>query len=81
MPDITDVIFDDEKRALIIASDRPEITGNRQRRMSGEAKEELNVNHIHVEAYSDILLHKYRMELALRRLDEIKTDLMMNTLH
>ena len=77
MPDITDVIFDDEKgKLLIIASDRPEksLVIGKGGWVVGKLKEELNVDHIHVEAYSDILLHKYRMELALRRLDEIKTD-------
>jgi len=40
----------------------------------GKLKEELKVDHIHVEAYSDIILRKYRMELALRRLGEVKRD-------
>ncbi|MEN6593127.1 MAG: ATPase [Methanobacterium sp.] len=76
-PDITDVIFDAKKsELLIIASDRPEksLVIGKGGWVVGKLKEELKVDHIHVEAYSDILLRKYRMELALKRLGEVKRD-------
>jgi hypothetical protein len=76
-PDITDVIFDEEKsELLIIASDRPEksLVIGKGGWVVGKLKEELKLGKIHVEAYSDIFLRKYRMELALRRLDEVKMD-------
>lgn len=76
-PDITDVIFDEEKgELLIITSDRPEksLVIGKGGWVVGKLKEELKVDHIHVEAYSDILLRKYRMELALSRLEEVRND-------
>lgn len=73
-PDITDVIFDEGKsELLIIASDRPEksLVIGKGGWVVGKLKEELKVDQIHVEAYSDILLRKYRMELAANKLEEL----------
>ncbi|MDD1774264.1 MAG: 7-cyano-7-deazaguanine synthase [Methanobacterium sp.] len=70
-PDILDVIFNPEKsELLIITSDRPEksLVIGKGGWVVGRLKEELKVNQIHVEAYTDILLRRYRMELALKKL-------------
>lgn len=75
-PDIVDVIFN-EKRSelLIITSDRPEksLVIGKGGWVVGKLKEELKVDQIHVEAYSDILIRKYRMGLSLTRLNELLT--------
>lgn len=76
-PDIVDIIFNQEKsELLIITSDRPEksLVIGKGGWVVGKLKEKLGVNQIHVEAYTDILMHKYRMDLALKRLEEVITD-------
>ena len=76
-PDITDVIYDDEKKELlIITSDRPEksLVIGKGGWVVGKLKEELKVNQIHVEAYSDILIRKYRMNLAHIRLEQVMAN-------
>lgn len=81
-PDIVDVIFNTQKsELLIITSDRPEksLVIGKGGWVVGRLKEELKIKHIHVEAYSDILLRKYRMELALKKLEEVKLE--YNTPH
>ena len=68
------VIFDSENENLVIITpDRPEKSAviGKGGWVVGRLREELGVNSIHVEANSDILVRKYRMELASRRLDEI----------
>ncbi len=73
-PQIKDVFFNEEdKELLIITSDRPEksVIIGKGGWVVGKLKEELNINNIHVEAYSDILIRKYRMELAYAKMDEI----------
>lgn len=75
-PDITDIIFDEKKsELLIITSDRPEksLIIGKGGWVVGKLKEELKVNQIHVEAYSDIMLRKYRMKLARKKLEEVMT--------
>ncbi|AEG18780.1 ATPase [Methanobacterium paludis] len=68
------VIFDSENRNLVIITpDRPEKSAviGKGGWVVGRLREELGVNSIHVEANSDILVRKYRMELASKRLAEI----------
>jgi uncharacterized protein len=72
-PDVMDVLFNPEKSdLLIITSDRPEksLVIGKGGWVVGRLKEELKVNQIHVEAYSDILLRRYRMDLALKKLKQ-----------
>jgi predicted PP-loop superfamily ATPase len=62
-----------DEELLIITSDRPEksLIIGKGGWVVGKLKEELNVKNIHVESYSDILLRKYRMNLAYTKMDEI----------
>jgi predicted PP-loop superfamily ATPase len=73
-PAIKDIKFDKKSgRMLIITSDRPEkstIIG-KGGWVVGKLKEELNINSIHVEAYPDILLKKYKIKLAANKLNEL----------
>lgn len=74
-PDITDIIFDEKKsELLIITSDRPEksLVIGKGGWVVGKLKEELGIDRIHVEAYPDIMLRKYRMELALKKLEQVE---------
>ncbi len=73
-PVIKDVIFNEEiGELLIITSDRPEksLIIGKGGWVVGKLKEELDVNKIHVESYSDILIRKYRMKLACTKMNEI----------
>ncbi len=73
-PDIMDIIFDENNGSmLIITSDRPEksIIIGKGGWVVGKLKEELGINSIHVEAYPDILLKEYKMELTLEKLKDI----------
>ena len=73
-PQIKEVFFNEENRELlIITSDRPEksLIIGKGGWVVGKLKEKLNVNKIHVEAYSDILIRNYRMELAYAKMDKI----------
>lgn len=73
-PNITDIIFNEkEKELLIITSDRVEksLVIGKGGWVVGKLKEKLKVNQIHVEAYLDIYIRKYRMKLAQTRLNEI----------
>jgi uncharacterized protein len=70
---LEEVIYDEETENLIIITpDRPEKSAviGKGGWVVGRLREELGVNSIHVDAYSDILIRNYRMELALKRLDE-----------
>lgn len=71
---ISDIIFDEEYGTLlIITPDRPEksVIIGKGGWVVGRLREELGVNSIHVEAYSDFIVPQYRMGLALTRLEEI----------
>jgi uncharacterized protein len=73
-PDILEVISNKEKdEILILTSDRPDksVVIGKGGWVVGRLREELEVNQIHVEAYPDILLRKYRMKLAYKRMEEI----------
>jgi hypothetical protein len=68
------VMFTSEDRNLIIVTpDRPEKSAviGKGGWVVGRLREELGVNSIHVEANTDILIRKYRMELAEKRLNNI----------
>ncbi len=71
---IEKVIYDDRTRNLIIITpDRPEKSSviGKGGWVVGRLREELNVNSIHVDAYSDIIIRIYRMDLAIKRLENI----------
>lgn len=73
-PDVIGVVFrQDTKDLFIITSDRPEKSAviGKGGWVVGKLREKLNINSIHVEAYSDILIRRYRMKLALDKLNEI----------
>jgi predicted PP-loop superfamily ATPase len=72
--DISDVFFDEKSgRLLILTPDRPEKSAiiGKGGWVVGRLREELGVGSIHVEACSDYLVPKYRMELALEKLESI----------
>lgn len=73
-PDIIQVISDrDKDEMLILTSDRPDKSAviGKGGWVVGRLREELGVDQIHVEAYSDILIRKYQMKLAYRKMKEI----------
>lgn len=73
-PDILDVVFnEDSGEMIILTSDRPEksLVIGKGGWVVGRLKEELNVNRIHVEAYSDIIIREYRMKLAYAKIEKV----------
>ena len=75
--DISSIIFDEESGTLlIITPDRPEksVIIGKGGWVVGRLREELGVNSIHVEAYSDFIVPQYRMRLALARLENITSE-------
>lgn len=69
------VIYDDETGNLtIIAPDRPEKSAviGKGGWVVGRLREVLGVNSIHVDAYSDMVVRIYRMELALNKIKSIE---------
>lgn len=65
------VIYNDKTGELtIIAPDRPEKSAviGKGGWVVGKLKEELGITSIHVEAYSDMIVRIYRMELALKKI-------------
>ena len=78
---IEKIIYDDKSRNLIItAPDRPEKSSiiGKGGWVVGRLREELGVNNIHVDAYSDMIIRVYRMELAMKKLEKIVTSNMEN---
>lgn len=74
--EICNLFFDEEENSLlIITPDRPEksVIIGKGGWVVGRLREELGINSIHVEAYSDFIVPKYRMKLALVKLEEIIT--------
>lgn len=74
--EISNLFFDEkEGNLLIITPDRPEksVVIGKGGWVVGRLREELGVNSIHVEAYSDFIVPQYRMKLALAKLEEIIT--------
>lgn len=71
-PDILDLMFNEKTRELfILTSDRPEksLVIGKGGWVVGKLKEELNINRIHVESYSDVLIRKHRVKLAYNKLN------------
>ncbi|RBQ24626.1 tRNA(Ile)-lysidine synthase [Candidatus Methanobinarius endosymbioticus] len=65
---INEIIYNSEKDEMwIITPDRPDksIVIGKGGWVVGRLREELHINRIHVESYSDYILKKYRMELSL----------------
>jgi uncharacterized protein len=74
-PDIQDVIFnEDTGKLLIITSDRPDKSTviGKGGWVVGRLREEMGLEQVHVEAYPDILLRKYKLELASSRMEELR---------
>ncbi len=74
---IEKIAYDDTSRNLIItAPDRPEKSSmiGKGGWVVGRLREELGVNNIHVDAYSDMIIRVYRMELAMKKLEKIVTS-------
>lgn len=68
------VIYDaDTGNLIIIAPDRPEKSAviGKGGWVVGRLREELGVNSIHVDAYSDMIIRIYRMELAMKQLEKL----------
>ena len=76
--DIKEVIYDNEANEMwIITNDRPDKSAviGKGGWVVGRLREELQINSIHVESYSDYLLKEYRMELSLKKLKSyVKTE-------
>jgi uncharacterized protein len=75
---IEKIVYDDVSRNLIIiAPDRPEKSSiiGKGGWVVGRLREELGVNNIHVDAYSDLIIRIYRMELAMKKLEKILTSI------
>jgi len=75
--DILETLFDEPSGTLlIITPDRPEksVVIGKGGWVVGRLREELGVNSIHVEAYSDFIVPQYRMELALAKLEKITLE-------
>ena len=75
--DIHEIIYDKEKNELwIITDDRPDKSAviGKGGWVVGRLREELEINSIHVESFSDFLLKKYRMELSNRRLESFISE-------
>ncbi|KZX15105.1 hypothetical protein MBCUT_17280 [Methanobrevibacter cuticularis] len=62
---------EDKKELWIIVPDRPDKSAiiGKGGWVVGRLKEELEINKIHVESYSDYILKKYQMELSLNAID------------
>ncbi len=75
--DISNIFFEEETgNLLIITQDRPEksVIIGKGGWVVGRLREELGVDSIHVEAYSDFIVPLYRMKLALAKLKDIITE-------
>lgn len=71
---IKELIFDSKKNELlIITPDRPDKSAviGKGGWVVGKLREQMGINKIHVEAYTDIIVKKYRMELALEKINKL----------
>ncbi|MCK9151769.1 ATPase [Methanobacterium alcaliphilum] len=70
------ILNPNKKELLIITPDRPDKSAviGKGGWVVGRLKESLNLNKVHVDAYSDLIVKKYRMELALEKIDKIISD-------
>ncbi|BAW31418.1 conserved hypothetical protein [Methanothermobacter sp. MT-2] len=75
---IKDVIFNKKKNEIIIIapdrSDKSVIIG-KGGWVAGKLKEALGVDRVHVEAYSDLILKKYRMKLSLNKIESLPREI------
>ena len=74
-PDIQEVVWNRNIQELVIITrDRPgkSTVIGKGGWVAGRLKEELGVKSVHVEAYTDLLVRRHRMELAQHRLDQIR---------
>ena len=79
---IEKIIYNEKTNNLIIiAPDRPEKSSliGKGGWVVGRLREELNVNNIHVDAYSDMIIRIYRMELAKKKLENIIPNMETST--
>lgn len=70
--DIHEIIFDEKRNEMwIITDDRPDKSAiiGKGGWVVGRLREELEIESIHVESFSDFLIKKYRMELSNKRLE------------
>jgi predicted PP-loop superfamily ATPase len=77
------IIYDaDNGNLIIIAPDRPEKSAviGKGGWVVGRLREELGVNSIRVDAYSDMIIRAYRMELAMKKLEKLVQSMEDNTL-
>jgi len=75
-PDIQEVVWNRNIQELVIITrDRPgkSTVIGKGGWVAGRLKEELGVKSVHVEAYTDLLVRRHRMELAQHRLDQIRS--------
>lgn len=75
--DIKDVLYDEDVNEMwIITNDRPDKSAiiGKGGWVVGRLREELQINSIHVESYSDFLQKEYRMELSLNKLNSFVKD-------
>ena len=75
--EIKEVLFDrDTNEMWIITNDRPDKSAviGKGGWVVGRLREELEIESIHVESYSDFLQKKYRMELSLNKLNSFVND-------
>ena len=79
---IKKIIYNEETRNLIlIAPDRPEKSSliGKGGWVVGRLREELNLNNIHIDAYSDMIIRIYRMELAMNKIENIIPNMAKST--
>ena len=75
--DIKDILYErDSNEMWIITNDRPDKSAiiGKGGWVVGRLREELEIESIHVESYSDFLQKKYRMELSLNKLNSFVND-------
>ena len=75
--DIREVLYDKETNEMwIITNDRPDKSAiiGKGGWVVGRLREELQINSIHVESYSDFLQKEYRMNLSLNKLNSFVKD-------
>ena len=75
--DIKELIYDNDANEMwIITADRPDKSAviGKGGWVVGRLREELQINSIHVESYSDFLTKEYRMNLSLNKLDSFVKD-------
>ena len=82
-PAIKEILFDEKNCSmLIITPDRPEksVVIGKGGWVVGKLKEELDIASIHVEAYPDILLKEYKIQLSKKKLNSLlKTPALTNS--